>query len=169
MLRMTPISDAGRAAEYFGKGDAGYYLDDGDSRREWIGGGAAALGLAGTPEFAQFERLLHGLDPHSGGQLTALLTDDRLAGWDFTASLPKGVTTALECGDARIRGRCGRPGARRWPTSSPHHDAGAQGGRDDDRVTGNLVGLGVEHPRRGRPRRTACRIGTGTCISSSPT
>ena len=34
MLRMKPIAEAGRAAGYFGKWDGGYYLDDGDLRRE---------------------------------------------------------------------------------------------------------------------------------------
>lgn len=146
MLRMTPISDAGRAAEYFGTSDAGYYLGADDARREWIGRGAAALGLTGTPEFEPFERLLRGLDPHTGTQLTALLTEDRLAGWDFTASLPKGVTTALERGDTRIREALWQAGREALADVEPSITTRVRkGGRDDDRVTGNLVGLGVEH------------------------
>ena len=57
----------------------------------------------GRPDYEQFKRLIHGLDPHTGEQLTAKLIEDRIPGWDVTASVPKGVTTALERGDARIR------------------------------------------------------------------
>ena len=39
MLNMTPIKaeGAGRAAEYFGKGDGGYFLDGSGLRRVWGG------------------------------------------------------------------------------------------------------------------------------------
>lgn len=60
------------------------------------------LGLEGTPEFEQFKRLIHALDPHTGKQLTARLDDDRLPGWDVNVHCPKGVTTAIEQGDRRI-------------------------------------------------------------------
>src|SRR5436309_1195669 len=102
MMLMNPIKDAAEAAKYFGKSDGGYYLDGSGLRRTWGGKEAERLGLTCRPEFEQFNRLLHGLDPHTGKQLTALLTEDRLAGWDFTASLPKGVTQAIERGDTRI-------------------------------------------------------------------
>ena len=41
------------------------------------------LGLSADPDPEQFARLLQGLDPHTGGQLTAKLVDGRLAGWDL--------------------------------------------------------------------------------------
>ena len=105
------------------------------------------LGLAGTPTFEQFKRLIHGLDPHTGEQLTAKLIEDRIPGWDFTASLPKGVTTALERGDSRIQ-------ALFWEAANEAMDDVEQqattrvrkGGKDDDRVTGNMVWFAVEHP-----------------------
>ena len=70
--------------------------------------------------------MLKGLHPLTGEQLTARLADDRLAGWDFTARLPKNVTAMIERGDERImplvvtacqrnHGRCRGNG----------HDAGA--------------------------------------------
>src|SRR5947209_3683117 len=102
MLLMNPIKDAGRAADYFGKGDGGYYLDGSGLRREWGGKAAPLLGLAGTPEPEQLSRLLHGLHPLTGEQLTARLAEDRTPGTDFTARLPKGCTAAIERGDARI-------------------------------------------------------------------
>src|SRR6266446_4352162 len=88
MLRMKPIADARKAESYYAKSDGGYYLADDDLRREWGGKGAGLLGLDGTPDFEEFKRLVHGLDPNTGKQVTA--------------SVPKGVTTALERGDSRI-------------------------------------------------------------------
>src|SRR5215467_1071775 len=103
MLRIQPIADAKAAESYYSKSDGGYYLQADDLRREWGGKGAERLGLSGPPEYEQFKRLIHGLDPHTGEQLTAKLIEDRVPGWDVTASVPKGVTTALERGDQRIR------------------------------------------------------------------
>jgi hypothetical protein len=103
MLRVRALTDAKAALAYYGKSDGGYYLDGSDLRREVGGQLAARLGLSSTPDLAEFERLLNGLDPKSGKQLTAKLVEGRLAGWDITASVPKGVTTALERGDSRIQ------------------------------------------------------------------
>ena len=102
MPRFHPITDAKAAEAYYGQTDGGYYLDGAELHREVGGQGAERLGLDGNPDFEQFKRLLHGLDPHTGEQLTAKLVPGRLAGWDVTASIPKGVTVALECGDERI-------------------------------------------------------------------
>src|SRR5206468_298242 len=78
------------------------YVDQSGLRREWLGKGAQMLGLTGVPQDEQFKRLIHGLDPHTGEQLTAKLVEGRLVGWDVTANPPKGVTTALERGDERV-------------------------------------------------------------------
>ena len=133
---------------YFGKSDGGYYVDGTICSANGAATGRARLGLTGTPEFKQFERLLHGLDPHTGKQLTALLTEDRHAGWDFTASLPKGVTTALEGGDTRIR--AGTVGGRTRSDGghgAAHHHAGAQG----------RAGCRPRHRQHGLARRRASR------------
>src|SRR5437660_787352 len=125
---------------YYAKSDGGYYLDDHDLHREWRGKGAAQLGLAGPPDYEQFRRLIHGLDPQTGEQLTAKLIDDRIPGWDVTASLPKGVTTALERGDGRIRDVLWQ--AARQALADMEEMATTRvrkGGRQEDRVTGNLV------------------------------
>ena len=103
MLRFTPIQDAGAAAGYYGKTDGGYYLDGPELHREVGGRGAEFLGLLDKPDFRQFERLLNGLHPLTGERLTARLVEDRVAGWDMTASVPKGVTEAIEGGDERVR------------------------------------------------------------------
>ena len=147
MMGMTPIKDASRAADYFGRTDGGYYLDGRELRRQWIGSSRERLGLTGPPTVEQFERLLRGCDPHTGKQLTAMLVDDRIPGWDFTASLPKGVTTALEGGDRRIAAAFWEAGNEAMADVERHAMTRVRkGGRDDDRVTGNIVALAAEHP-----------------------
>ena len=110
MLRIQPIADAKAAESYYSKSDGGYYLQADDLHREWGGKGAAMLGLSGPPDYEQFKRLIHGLDPHTGEQLTAKLIEDRIPGWDVTGQ--------------RAQGRHRRPGAGRRP-----HPRGAVGGR----------------------------------------
>ena len=140
MLRFTPIANARQAESYYAKSDGGYYLQSGELHCEWGGKGAELLGVSGAPDYEQFRRLIHGLDPHTGEQLTAKLIEERIPGWDVTASVPKGVTTALERGDARIRqalwdaGREAMADLEEMATTRVR-----KGGRQEDRRTGNLV------------------------------
>lgn len=147
MIRMRDIRDASAASSYYGKSDGGYYLDSSDLRREVGGKAAELLGLSSSPDFDQFKRLLQGLNPHTGDQLTAKLVQGRLAGWDVTASIPKGVTVALERGDSRIHdalweaGRETMADLERFITTRER-----KGGAHDNRTTGNMVWYGFEHP-----------------------
>ena len=84
---MMPIADARRAERYYTKSDGGYYLGQDELHTEWGGKGAALLGLSGQPEFEQFQRLIHGLDPQSGNQLTAKLIDERIPACAFSLSI----------------------------------------------------------------------------------
>ncbi len=70
-----------------------------------------------------------------------------MPGWDITASVPKGVTEAIEGGDERVR-------AALWEAV---REAAAdveglvttrvrKGGRMEDRVTGNMIWHAFEHP-----------------------
>jgi conjugative relaxase-like TrwC/TraI family protein len=146
MMLMNPIKDAGRAAEYFGKGDGGYYLDGSGLRCEWGGKDKDRLGLTGSPELEQLKRLLHGLDPLTADQLTAMLTEDRLAGWDFTARLPKGVTQAIEGGDSRVLALFRAAGdATMEDLQTLAATRVRKDGREEDRVTGNILWLCREH------------------------
>lgn len=103
MLRFHPVASAKAALAYYAKTDGGTYYANGELRQEWLGKGAELLGLSGTPDFEHFKRLIHGLDPHTGEQLTSKLIENRIPAWDVTASIPKGVTIALERGDTRIQ------------------------------------------------------------------
>ena len=104
------------------------------------------LGLEGAPDYEQFRRLIHGLDPWSGEQLTAKILDNRIPGWDVNVHCPKGVTMVIERGDGRVQDAL-------WDAA---HETVAdlervattrirKGGQQADRVTGNLVGYAVEH------------------------
>lgn len=146
MLRIKPIASAKQAELYYAQSDGGYYLEASGLRSEWGGQGAERLGLEGAPEYAHFQRLIHGLDPGTGAQLTAKLVGHRIPGWDVTCSVPKGVTVALERGDDRIQdaiwqaGREAMTMLERYATTRVRKD-----GRQADRTTGNLLWYAVEH------------------------
>lgn len=147
MIRLKPVSSGKRAEDYYGKTDGGYYHQDSGLRCRWVGSGAPKLGLTGPPTFEQFKNLIHGLDPHSGDQLTARLRDNRIPAWDMTASVPKGVTEAIEGGDERAHDAVWRVlNATVSKVESYASTRVRVDGRQEDRVTGNLVGYAVEHP-----------------------
>ena len=147
MLRFTPIDNARQAEHYYSKSDGGYYLQADDLHREWGGQGAAMLGLLGAPDYEQFKRLIHGLDPRTGEQLTAKLIEDRVPGWDVTASVPKGVTTALERGDERIRDVIWAASRKAMAELEELATTRVRkGGKHEDRLTQNLVWFATEHP-----------------------
>ena len=143
---MMPIADARRAERYYTKSDGGYYLGQDELHTEWGGKGAALLALSGQPEFEQFQRLIHGLDPKSANQLTAKLIDERIPAWDVTASVPKGVTLALECGDSRIQQMIWEAGREAMADIEAYATTRVRkGGLHEDRKTGNLVWFATEH------------------------
>lgn len=146
MIRFHVITNAQAAISYFDKSDGGYFAGQDDLRTEWGGNGSKLLWLSGKPDFEQFKRLIQGNDPYSGEQLTAKLIDDRIPGWDVTASIPKGVTLALEAGDSRIHqilweaNREAMADLEQYATTRVR-----KGGMQDDRKTGNLIWYSVEH------------------------
>lgn len=146
ILRIHPIESAAQAESYYAKSDGGYYLGPDDLRRAWIGRGAELLGLSGPPDYEQFRRLIHGLDPWSGNQLTAKILGNRIPGWDVNVHCPKGVTMVIEQGDDRVQAALWD--AARETVADLEREATTRirkGGRHDDRLTGNLVGYAVEH------------------------
>jgi conjugative relaxase-like TrwC/TraI family protein len=150
MFRPKPIDNPAKAAEYFGKTDGGYYLDEHDNgdqlRRAWGGAAMEPLGLTGAPTLEQLNRVLAGLHPETGQQLTAQLKDDRVPGWTFTASVPKGVTTALENGDGRIRQLLWDAGNAAMEDVQAYGKTRVRkGGKEADRDSGMMLWLGVEH------------------------
>lgn len=151
MLRMKPVGKGERGARraelYYEKSDAGYYQAEAGLHSEWIGQAAGKLGLEGRkPDYEHFKRLIRGLAPWSGEQLTARLRDDRIPAWDLTASIPKGPTLAIERGDTRMLDafrqsyREAFALVERYATTRVRMD-----GSQDDRLTGNLLAYVIEH------------------------
>ncbi|MBC2668213.1 MobF family relaxase [Novosphingobium piscinae] len=100
MLSVANVRTAGGAANYFAA-DNYYTRADADRSGEWLGKGAAALGLTGTVETRAFEALLKGFLP-DGSQVGSEGRPHR-AGTDLTFSLPKSWSVlALVGGDKRI-------------------------------------------------------------------
>ena len=150
MLRMRPIADAKSAGSYYGRTDGGqsYYLGSPEMHREVGGYGAKLLGLDTAPDIEQFKRLLNGFDPNTGEQLTAKLIEGRLAGWDVTASIPKGVTVAMEAGDERVHDALWQAGRETMADLESFTTTRVQKGgiKEGERITGNMIYYGFEHP-----------------------
>ncbi len=100
MLSVAAVRSAGGAASYFAADN--YYTNaDVDRSGEWIGEGAARLGLDGAVDAKTFEALLRGQLP--GGGRVGHQGREHRAGMDLTFSLPKSWSLlALVGGDKRI-------------------------------------------------------------------
>ena len=150
MLRMKPVGKgeqgAKRADLYYEKTDSGYYQAEGGLHFEWGGKAVPMLGLKGPPDYEQFKRLIRGLDPWTGEQLTARLRDDRIPCWDVTASIPKRATLAIENGDARVQAKLWEAVREAMAMVEAYATTRVRvDGKQEDRVTGNLVWYAVEH------------------------
>lgn len=104
MLSISVIKNSQAAASYYEQQDD-YYSEQGKAPTEWVGEGAAALGLSGEVDPAQFKQLLEGRLP-DGTELGRGGKDsgrEHKAGWDLTFSAPKSVSiVGLAGGDTRL-------------------------------------------------------------------
>ena len=152
MLRIIPQASAAAAKSYYSTAD--YYVDGQELAGVWGGRGAALLGLSGTVEKADFDRLCDNQDPRSGSPLTPHTKAARRVLYDFNFHVPKSVSLAYELtGDDRVLA------AFRTAVDETMREAEAEmktrvraGGRSDDRVTGNLVSATFVH-RTARPSK----------------
>lgn len=104
MLSISIIKNSEAAASYYEQHDD-YYSEQGKAPTEWVGEGAAALGLSGEVDPGQFKALLEGQLP-DGTELGRGGKDgdrEHKAGWDLTFSAPKSVSiVGLAGGDTRL-------------------------------------------------------------------
>ncbi len=142
-------------AEHLCVGD--YYTESERVRGEWLGVGAAMLGLSGVVEQEQFIALCENRNPQTGDRLTLRNKTTRRDGerevanrrvfYDFTLSPPKSVSVAaLVGGDERISVAHGD--AVRIAISELERFAATQvhAGREHrDRMTGNVVAALFQH------------------------
>src|SRR4051794_5667736 len=97
--------DAGRYyEEAVARGREDYYAGEGEAPGQWVGAGAATLGLQGTVDNGQVRQLLAGEDPATGVLLGRRITEGRVAGFDVTFKAPKSVGILFGIGDPEIAG-----------------------------------------------------------------
>src|SRR3954469_25609249 len=95
--------DAGRYyEEAVARGREDYYAGEGEAPGQWVGGGAATLGLQGTVDDGQVGHLLAGENPASGALLGRRITEGRVAGFDLTFKAPKSVGILFGIGEPEI-------------------------------------------------------------------
>ena len=100
MLSVANVRTAGGAANYFAA-DNYYTRADAERSGQWLGKGAANLGLRGSVEASQFEAVLKGF--LSDGSRVGSDNRGHRAGTDLTFSMPKSWSIlALVGGDRRI-------------------------------------------------------------------
>ena len=147
MLRTHWITNSAAAKSYYQVAD--YYAK---STGDWLGLGAEMLGLHGEVSKEDFFALCDNLDPRNGLPLTTFTRDGRRVGIDLNFNSTKSVGIVRELagdnnqGDDRVE--------------TAHRDAVAYamryvetdmrgrirvGGKNDDRVTGNMVAMRVTH------------------------
>ena len=149
MLRIHQIANAANAKAYYTTSD--YFLD---TPGQWIGKGAELLGLSGRCDQKDFDALCDNVNPVTGKPLTVVTRDGRRTGWDFNFNATKSVSIARELtGDTRIEDA--HREAVKYAIGEVEKDMATRvriGGQDDDRNTGNLVGMHVIH-RTTRPNQ----------------
>ncbi len=101
MLSIGVLKSSAQAGSYYAQDD--YYTKAGAAEpSQWDGLAAAALGLAGEVDRAQFEALLNGVLPN-GVTLKRGQDGKHQPGWDLTFSAPKSVSLlALVGADSRV-------------------------------------------------------------------
>jgi conjugative relaxase-like TrwC/TraI family protein len=139
MIRITQQDSAKDAKRYYATAD--YYSEGQELVGSWGGKGAARLGLEGTVDKFSFERLCDNLDPRTGEPLTVRTRTERTVGYDFTFSVPKSVSLLYA-----MSGDQGIMDAFRSAVDETMREMEAEmktrvrmGGKDEDRVTGNMV------------------------------
>lgn len=106
MLTVASMA-AGQGGYYLGLAREDYYLSGGEPEGKWLGEGAAELGLKGTVQREELERLMGGLAPDDGHPLVQLQNYKdgraRQPGWDLTFNAPKSVSILWAFSPEHIR------------------------------------------------------------------
>lgn len=139
MIRITQQESANGAKSYYAKAD--YYSEGQELVGSWGGKGASRLGLEGTVDKFSFERLCDNLDPRTGEPLTVRTRTERTVGYDFTFSVPKSVSLmyAMSGDQGIMEAFRGAVDETMREIETEMKTRVRRGGKDEDRVTGNMV------------------------------
>jgi len=139
MIRITQQNSGAAAKRYYATAD--YYSEGQELVGSWGGKGASRLGLEGTVDKFSFERLCDNLDPRTGEPLTVRTRTERTVGYDFTFSVPKSVSLLYAMsGDQDIMEAFrGAVDDTMREIETEMKTRVRMGGKDEDRVTGNMV------------------------------
>jgi conjugative relaxase-like TrwC/TraI family protein len=92
-------------AKQVAQGRDDYYSGRGEAAREWVGVGAAELGLAGRVSAGHFNALLEGRDPRAREtRLRASSSQPEVAALDLTFSAPKSVSVLFAVASPEVSG-----------------------------------------------------------------
>jgi len=139
MLRITQNSNAAGAKSYYSTAD--YYSEGQELTGVWRGLGAQRLGLSGTVEREDWDALCDNRDPETGGVLTARQKSNRRIGYDFNFHVPKSVSLiyALTEDERILEAFREAVGETMQAIEAEAKTRVRSKGRNEDRVTGNLV------------------------------
>jgi conjugative relaxase-like TrwC/TraI family protein len=147
LLRTHWITNSSAAKAYYQAGD--YYAK---SIGDWLGRGAEMLGLRGEARKEDFFALCDNLDPRTGLPLTTYTRDGRRVGIDlnFNSTKSVGIVRELAGDDNQGDDRVETAHREAVAYSMRHVEADMRGrvrvsGKNEDRVTGNMVAMRVTH------------------------
>lgn len=152
MLRVTPSENANAAIHYFHEGlkRDDYYLKEQEVQSEWLGLGAERLGLTGKVEEKDFVALIRNRDPETGKKLTPRDKKDRRPGYDATLSAWKSGSVMdglYGCSDIRQAFWDAGDEMMTQKAEPEMYTRVRKGGRDEDRVTGEMICSPFRHLR----------------------
>jgi conjugative relaxase-like TrwC/TraI family protein len=139
MLRVTQSNSAGRAKSYYSTAD--YYTEGQELVGLWRGKGAERLGLSGRVDRADWDALCDNQRPHGGETLTVRQKNERRVGYDFNFHCPKSVSLlyGISHDDRILQAFQESVAATMEDIESEAKARVRAGGKDEDRITGNLV------------------------------
>jgi len=149
MMSISEALSAAQTATYFDEhySQDEYYTQGQTCVGQWLGKGAAALGLAGEVSREDFAALLQGINPRSGAVIIPAATHngEHRAGWDSVFSAPKSVSLqALVGGDGRLIQAHAQAVQRSIAEVETYAMARQRGGREYV-VSGNVVAAAFNH------------------------